>query len=29
MLNYFENRPNLNHKYNYWLKDVEKRGILL
>lgn len=29
MEDFFFDRPHLNHKYNYWLKNVEQRGILL
>ena len=29
MEDFFFDRPHLNHKYNYWLKNVEQRGNLL
>ena len=29
MEDFFSDRPHLNHKYNYWLKNVEQRGNLL
>lgn len=29
MEDFFSDRPRLNHKYNYWLKNVEQRGNLL